>query len=117
VNYFTIRENRKYYIEWLKDKVGIKDENLLETKHFDDNGGGGLLALYHGSPKAIIESLNSKGDPMEVGSVLKRSTKPQKFWVQIHSLLKSSVKVRIGFERESEDFLRSNWSSNWRFGF
>ena len=52
--YFSTVTNRKRYIKWLMDKIGVDSENKFTWEHFNSNHGAGLLTLYGGSPQAVV---------------------------------------------------------------
>lgn len=63
--YFTVRENRVRYVEWLKRRTGLK-ESELQAKHFMENHGLGLLVTYGSSPERVLQSLRSDNlDPVK----------------------------------------------------
>jgi len=61
-NYFDKKENRKQYVEWLVEKVGVKSESELKVLDFRHNHGYGLLQKYGSSPLKILESLHLDDD-------------------------------------------------------
>jgi len=60
--YWLEVENRKAYVEWLKDTVGVTSTSELKQTHFHENHGGGLLIMYKGSPAEVIKSLQPSND-------------------------------------------------------
>lgn len=76
--FFDKVENRKKYIEWLVQKVGVSKPTDLQTKHFEPNGGKGLLKKYGNSPQKVVESIDAELASTEVSQ---RAQKPRHFWV------------------------------------
>jgi hypothetical protein len=90
--FFRIPDNRRKYVMWLMDKVGVKDVLKLHWLHFKANGGYGLLNTYQGSVLRVISSLTEANDVSEeakFGSremIFQRDKKPHKYWVHISFL-------------------------------
>ncbi len=84
-SFFQSRNNRNNYLEWLINKVKIKSQMELTKEHFLQNGGGGLLVLFGGSPLRIINSLSVETDKKLKANSLKR--KPRGFWVSLFTNL------------------------------
>jgi len=83
-NYFDKKENRKQYLDWLKETVGAKALSELKISHFQSNGGLSLLAKYGGSIQRIIDSLNESESLVEKKPPLKRKDSgsyPKNYWV------------------------------------
>lgn len=89
--YFSLRENRIRYLEWLKERVGVTSLTELNANHYIENHGHGLLKIYNGSPQLLLDSLkedvSNLSDRNSVNSVmsnikgLRRPKAPQKHWV------------------------------------
>ena len=78
-NFFEHLENRKDFVQWLVEKVGVTDASELRAHHFKENSGSGLLQKYGGSPGRVLDSLNSGS---RVAASLARSTyRPANYWV------------------------------------
>jgi hypothetical protein len=79
--YFEIRENRKRYVEWLKDKLGLETMDQLKFDHYLKWNGTQLLNIYNGSPQSILDSLQSDGK--NPSSPYNRARVPVKHWVRL----------------------------------
>ena len=96
--FFLVRENRKKYVEWLRNRVEVGNNVELSARHFLENHGGGLLTMFGGSPEKVVESLeiesefNEKKNENGVGEGRQesrgRKTRRRAFGVLVfHSLL------------------------------
>ena len=56
-NYFDEVANRRVYVDWLVNLVGVDSPSALRYEHFAQNGGGGLLHRYGNSPAKVVASL------------------------------------------------------------
>jgi hypothetical protein len=83
-SYFDSAQNRIRYVEWLMKKVGVTSSHKLQTAHFLENNGGGLLrGRYAGSPQKLIASLSAESETSSQGSsTLDRQVRPRRFWVR-----------------------------------
>jgi len=89
-SYFSKLENRKRYIEWLKEKVGVDKLSELKKHHFVQNHGAGLLVKYNNSPEKVLRSIetddsSSRSNEIESLSNIKdenilESAKGRNFW-------------------------------------
>jgi hypothetical protein len=62
--YFSLRENRRKYIDWLVKKVGAKSPSDLNWNHFIENNGTGLILAYGGSAQSVLASLSPNEEPI-----------------------------------------------------
>jgi hypothetical protein len=90
-NYWKERGNRLRYLNWLKDKVGVKSISDLQKKHFLENFGAGLLVQFQSSPHAIVASIGPE-------STLPKGTK--KFYDSTDSQKRfaESLAVKLNFD-------------------
>lgn len=85
--YWDEPENRLKYLLWLKKKVALDSLSQLNSTHFIQNKGAGLLAAYGGSSMRVIDSVSSLiSDSKEMidsfGVIRKDSVhKPLGYWV------------------------------------
>jgi hypothetical protein len=91
--FFTKRENRQSYIDWLVKEVGVKSPEYLKGDHFKSNHGAGLLRTYLESPLAVINSLADTDDESKL--VVLKSHVPNKFFVRIQPSLLSRVVLSL----------------------
>lgn len=96
--FFEIRENRVRYVDWLRKELGFEHNDQLETGHFIANHGYGLLKMFGGSPRAVIESLSLSG--AEGSSLSDRSVRPSNYWVR---------SSHISFIFPPDPYLRPHW--------
>jgi len=73
--YWQSPTNRREYVSWLKEHLGIANDKALKAHHYSENHGDGLLAIYNRSPAQILASL---GDAPSTSSTFSPSR--QKFF-------------------------------------
>jgi hypothetical protein len=80
--YFSDRNHRITYVNWLVKEVGVKTAGELSNTHYLENGGGGLLNRYGNSPLKIIQSLRPEADADVSDEITKTLRfKPRNYWV------------------------------------
>jgi len=84
-SFFFSTENVHRYIEWLINKVGVK-ENELMVSHFVDNGGAALMELFNDSPMKVIEYLR-ENPPRPIDESLPAEV--NSWWVHVFSIFVS----------------------------
>jgi hypothetical protein len=80
-NYFKKRENRQKYVEWLRNKMGVKRIEELKVEDFRNNGGGGLIMSFGCSPMLLFESLKATTEGNDLDRVDDLEHMPQSHWV------------------------------------
>jgi hypothetical protein len=82
--YFRNAENRRKFLSWLKQKVGVENDNDLQTNHFVENSGLTLLKSYGMSTLRVIQSLNTDYDEEMVLNSKEASQRLHRrnFWVR-----------------------------------
>eukprot|EP01125_Pyxidicula_operculata_P011832 TRINITY_DN3871_c0_g1_i1.p1 TRINITY_DN3871_c0_g1~~TRINITY_DN3871_c0_g1_i1.p1 ORF type:complete len:468 (+),score=35.99 TRINITY_DN3871_c0_g1_i1:69-1472(+) len=77
--FWSVESNRNNYLTWLSQKLGIKnplDWYSVDSTHFKENNGGGLLDRYQGSVVALLK----ESFPNEKWIAWKFNRMPRKFW-------------------------------------
>jgi hypothetical protein len=86
-----VLNDRKRYILWLVEKVGVSRAYELTRQHYTSNCGAGLLSMYKGSPGNILDSVNYDDDDEDEMFMVKkkvreepggfRGNRPRNYWV------------------------------------
>ena len=82
-------DNRRSYLDWLMEEIGVSHYNELKTKNFIDHSGSGLLIRYGGSVQRVFDSVQDSRESAEGVATAKRGAltrghKPLRFWVPFH---------------------------------
>lgn len=65
--FFSSKENRKSYVDWLIETVGAASPSELKATDFMNHGGLSLLQKFRGSPTAVLASLEPDPNSLEKG--------------------------------------------------